>query len=84
MHILRTTTQPNASPGPQRDTHDAQNLLLRYDDALDAAQREVQRLRRGWGRGLVYDADAIASAEDRVRRAGQARQVALHRWLSLR
>ena len=84
MHILRTTTQPNASPGPRRDTHDAQNLLLRYDDALDAAQREVQRLRRGWGRGLVYDADAIASAEDRVRRAGQARQVALHRWLSLR
>lgn len=84
MHTLRTTTQPSASPEPQRDAHDAQNLLLRYDDALDAAQREVLRLRCGWGRGLVYDADAIASAEDRVRRACEARQVALHRWFSLR
>ena len=84
MQVLRTTTQPNASPGPQRNAHDAQNLLLRCDDALDAAKREVLRLRRGWGRGLAYDADAIASAEDRVRRAWEARQVALHRSLSLR
>jgi hypothetical protein len=66
------------------DAHDAQRLLLRCDDALDAAKHEVLRLHRGWGRGLVYDADAIASAEDRVRRAQEARRVALHRWLSLR
>lgn len=84
MHTPLTTTQPDASPGPQRDAHDAQRLLLRCDDALDAARYEVLRLRRGWGCGLAYDADAIASAEDRVRRAREARQVALHRWLSLR
>jgi hypothetical protein len=84
MHILRTTTQPDVSPGPQRDAYDAQRLLLRCDDALDAAKHEVMRLRLGWGRGLIYDSDAIASAEDRVRRAREARQVALHRWLSLR
>jgi len=84
MHILRTTTQPDASPGRQRDAHDAQRLLLRCDDALDAAKHEVLRLRHGWGRGHISDADAIASAEDRVRRAREASQVALHRWLSLR
>jgi hypothetical protein len=78
------TTQPNASPGWQSDARDAQKLLLRCDDALDAARHEVLRLRRGWVREHVYDVEAIASAEDRLRRALEAKQVALHRWLSLR
>lgn len=84
MRIFRTTTRPDASPGPHMDPYDAQRLLLRCDDAVDAAEHEVLRLHRGWGRGLIYDADAIASAEDRVRRAQEARRVALHRWVSLR
>jgi len=58
--------------------------VLRCDDALDAARHKVLRLRRGWVREHVYDVEAIASAEDRLRRALEAKQVALHRWLSLR